>query len=499
MRGLQVTRVAREVGTEGKLGGQAVVKDVAGTWKELTESVNAMAANLTAQVRDIASVSSAIASGDLSRTVTVDVRGEMLELKETVNSLVDQLRTFASEVTRVAREVGTEGKLGGQAVVKDVAGTWKELTESVNAMAANLTAQVRDIASVSTAIAQGDLSRTVTVDVQGEMLQLKETVNSLVNQLRTFAREVTRVAREVGTEGRLGGQAVVKDVAGTWKELTEAVNAMANNLTTQVRDIAHVSKCIAKGDLSSKIEVDVRGEMLELKETVNRLVDQLRLFASEVTRVAREVGTEGKLGGQADVTDVAGIWRELTESVNAMAANLTAQVRDIAGVTKAVARGELERKIVVEGGGEILELKDTVNRMVDQLRTFAAEVTRVAREVGTEGKLGVQAQVDDVSGTWRTIITDVNTMAANLTSQVRAFADISAAATDGDFTRLIDIKVEGEMASLKSKINQMVLTLRESIQKNTAAREAAEYANRAKSEFLANMWVFYRLHKFPLI
>ncbi|KAJ3056982.1 hypothetical protein HK097_001926 [Rhizophlyctis rosea] len=483
----EVTRVAREVGTEGKLGGQAVVKDVAGTWKELTESVNAMAANLTAQVRDIASVSSAIASGDLSRTVTVDVRGEMLELKETVNSLVDQLRTFASEVTRVAREVGTEGKLGGQAVVKDVAGTWKELTESVNAMAANLTAQVRDIASVSTAIAQGDLSRTVTVDVQGEMLQLKETVNSLVNQLRTFAREVTRVAREVGTEGRLGGQAVVKDVAGTWKELTEAVNAMANNLTTQVRDIAHVSKCIAKGDLSSKIEVDVRGEMLELKETVNRLVDQLRLFASEVTRVAREVGTEGKLGGQADVTDVAGIWRELTESVNAMAANLTAQVRDIAGVTKAVARGELERKIVVEGGGEILELKDTVNRMVDQLRTFAAEVTRVAREVGTEGKLGVQAQVDDVSGTWRTIITDVNTMAANLTSQVRAFADISAAATDGDFTRLIDIKVEGEMASLKSKINQMVLTLRESIQKNTAAREAAEYANRAKSEFLANM------------
>ncbi|KND04765.1 uncharacterized protein SPPG_00468 [Spizellomyces punctatus DAOM BR117] len=483
----EVTRVAREVGTEGKLGGQAVVKDVAGTWKDLTDSVNAMAANLTAQVRDIASVSTAIASGDLSKTVTVDVQGEMLQLKETVNSLVDQLRTFAREVTRVAREVGTEGKLGGQAVVKDVAGTWKDLTDSVNAMAANLTAQVRDIASVSTAIAAGDLSRTVTVDVQGEMLQLKETVNSLVDQLRTFAREVTRVAREVGTEGKLGGQAVVKDVAGTWKELTEAVNAMADNLTTQVRDIGRVSKCIARGDLSSKIEVDVRGEMLELKETVNSLVDQLRLFASEVTRVAREVGTEGKLGGQAVVKDVAGIWEELTKSVNAMAANLTRQVRDIAGVTKAVARGDLGRKIVVEGGGEILELKDTVNRMVDQLRTFAAEVTRVAREVGTEGKLGVQAQVDDVEGTWRTIIVNVNTMAANLTSQVRAFADISAAATDGDFTRLIDIKVEGEMASLKSKINQMVLTLRDSIQKNTAAREAAELANRAKSEFLANM------------
>ncbi|KAI9105509.1 hypothetical protein DFS34DRAFT_655760 [Phlyctochytrium arcticum] len=483
----EVTRVAKEVGTEGKLGGQAVVKDVAGTWKDLTDSVNAMAANLTAQVRDIASVSTAIATGDLSKTVTVEVQGEMLELKETVNSLVDQLRTFAREVTRVAKEVGTEGKLGGQAVVKDVAGTWKDLTDSVNAMAANLTAQVRDIASVSTAIAAGDLSKTVTVDVQGEMLQLKETVNSLVDQLRTFAREVTRVAREVGTEGKLGGQAVVKDVAGTWKELTEAVNAMADNLTTQVRDIGRVSKCIARGDLSSKIEVDVRGEMLELKETVNSLVDQLRLFASEVTRVAREVGTEGKLGGQAHVKDVAGIWEELTKSVNAMAANLTAQVRDIAGVTKAVARGDLGRKIVVEGGGEILELKDTVNRMVDQLRTFAAEVTRVAREVGTEGKLGVQAQVDDVEGTWRTIIVNVNTMAANLTSQVRAFADISAAATDGDFTRLIDIKVEGEMASLKSKINQMVLTLRDSIQKNTAAREAAELANRAKSEFLANM------------
>ncbi|KAJ3181312.1 hypothetical protein HDU85_003622 [Gaertneriomyces sp. JEL0708] len=483
----EVTRVAREVGTDGRLGGQAVVENVAGTWKELTESVNAMASNLTAQLRDIASVSTAIAKGDLSRTITVNVNGEMLELKETVNSLVDQLRSFASEVTRVAREVGTEGKLGGQAVVKDVAGTWKELTESVNAMAANLTAQVRDIASVSTAIAAGDLSKTVTVDVQGEMLQLKESVNSLVDQLRTFAREVTRVAREVGTEGKLGGQAVVKDVAGTWKELTEAVNAMADNLTTQVRDIGRVSKCIARGDLSSKIEVDVRGEMLELKETVNSLVDQLRLFASEVTRVAREVGSEGKLGGQAVVKDVAGIWEELTNSVNAMAANLTRQVRDIANVTKAVARGDLGRKIVVEGGGEILELKDTVNRMVDQLRTFAAEVTRVAREVGTEGKLGVQAQVDDVEGTWRTIIVNVNTMAANLTSQVRAFADITAAATDGDFTRLIDIKVEGEMASLKSKINQMVLTLRDSIQKNTAAREAAELANRAKSEFLANM------------
>ncbi|KAI8909283.1 hypothetical protein DFJ77DRAFT_471995 [Powellomyces hirtus] len=483
----EVTRVAREVGTEGKLGGQAVVKDVAGTWKELTESVNAMAANLTAQVRDIASVSTAIAAGDLSKTVTVMVSGEMLELKMTVNSLVDQLRTFAREVTRVAREVGTEGKLGGQAVVKDVAGTWKELTESVNAMAANLTAQVRDIASVSTAIAAGDLSKTVTVMVSGEMLELKMTVNSLVDQLRTFAREVTRVAREVGTEGKLGGQAVVKDVAGTWKELTESVNAMAANLTAQVRDIASVSTAIAAGDLSKTVTVMVSGEMLELKMTVNSLVDQLRTFAREVTRVAREVGTEGKLGGQAVVKDVAGTWKELTESVNAMAANLTAQVRDIASVSTAIAAGDLSKTVTVMVSGEMLELKMTVNSLVDQLRTFAREVTRVAREVGTEGKLGGQAVVEDVEGTWRVIIVNVNTMAANLTSQVRAFADISAAATDGDFTRLIDIKVEGEMASLKSKINQMVLTLRESIQKNTAAREAAEMANRAKSEFLANM------------
>ncbi|KAJ3160023.1 hypothetical protein HDU86_001288 [Geranomyces michiganensis] len=483
----EVTRVAREVGTEGVLGGQAVVKDVDGTWKELTESVNAMAANLTAQVRDIADVTKAIAKGDLSRKVRVDGRGEILVLKETVNSLVDQLTTFASEVTRVAREVGTEGRLGGQAVVEDVAGTWKELTVSVNAMAGNLTAQVRDISSVSSAIARGDLSRTITVDVRGEMLELKETVNALVDQLRTFASEVTRVAREVGTEGVLGGQAVVKDVGGTWKELTESVNAMAANLTAQVRDIADVTKAIAKGDLSRKVRVDGSGEILELKETVNNLVDQLTTFASEVTRVAREVGTDGRLGGQAVVENVAGTWKELTESVNAMASNLTAQLRDIASVSSAIAQGDLSQTVIVDVSGEMLELKETVNGLVDRLRTFAREVTRVAREVGTEGKLGGQALVKDVAGTWKELTESVNAMAANLTSQVRAFADISVAATDGDFSRLIDVKVEGEMAKLGSKINEMVLTLRESIQKNTAAREAAELANRAKSEFLANM------------
>ncbi|CAG8555521.1 3052_t:CDS:2, partial [Paraglomus occultum] len=483
----EVTRVSLEVGTEGKLGGQAVVKDVEGTWKILTDNVNIMAANLTTQVRSIAEVTTAVACGDLSKKITVDVRGEILELKSTVNSMVDQLRMFAAEVTRVAREVGTEGILGVQAHVKDVGGTWKELTDNVNTMASNLTAQVRDIASVSKAVACGDLSKKITVDVRGEVLELKNTINTMVDQLQTFATEVTRVSLEVGTEGKLGGQAVVKDVEGTWKILTDNVNIMAANLTTQVRSIAEVTTAVACGDLSKKIIVDVRGEILELKSTVNSMVDQLRMFAAEVTRVAREVGTEGKLGGQAVVKDVDGTWKILTDNVNTMAANLTAQVRDIANVSKAVARGDLSKKITVDVRGEVLELKNTINTMVDQLSTFAAEVTRVAREVGTEGKLGVQAEVEGVDGTWKEITSNVNTMAANLTSQVRAFAQISAAATDGDFSQFITVDASGEMDSLKTKINQMVLNLRDSIQKNTAAREAAELANRSKSEFLANM------------
>ncbi|CAG8435577.1 8470_t:CDS:10 [Funneliformis caledonium] len=484
---IEVTRVSLEVGTEGKLGGQAVVKDVGGTWKELTDNVNIMAANLTTQVRSIAEVTTAVAKGDLSKKIIVDVKGEILDLKNTVNSMVDQLRTFAAEVTRVAREVGTEGKLGGQAVVKDVGGTWKELTDNVNTMAANLTAQVRDIANVSKAVARGDLSKKITVDVKGEIWDLKNTINTMVDQLQTFATEVTRVSLEVGTEGKLGGQAVVKDVQGTWKVLTDNVNIMAANLTTQVRSIAEVTTAVACGDLSKKISVDVKGEILELKNTVNSMVDQLRMFAAEVTRVAREVGTEGILGVQAHVKDVGGTWKELTDNVNTMASNLTAQVRDIANVCKSVACGDLSKKITVNVKGEILDLKNTINTMVDQLSTFAAEVTRVAREVGTEGKLGVQAQVKDVRGTWKEITSNVNTMAANLTSQVRAFAQISAAATDGDFTQFITVDASGEMDSLKTKINQMVYNLRESIQKNTAAREAAELANRSKSEFLANM------------
>src|SRR5881275_1266530 len=408
----EVTRVAREVGTEGKLGGQAKVQRVAGTWKDLTENVNLMAGNLTAQVRNIATVTTAVANGDLTKKITVDVRGEFLELKDTVNTMVDQLRSFASEVTRVAREVGSEGILGGQARVEGVSGTWKDLTDSVNFMARNLTGQVRNIAEVTTAVATGDLSKKITVDVKGEILELKNTINTMVDQLSSFASEVTRVAREVGTEGKLGGQAQVKGVAGTWKDLTDSVNSMAGNLTAQVRNIAEVTTAVATGDLSKKITVEVRGEILELKSTINVMVDQLRSFASEVTRVAREVGTEGRLGGQADVQGVSGTWRDLTDSVNYMAANLTNQVRNIAGVTTAVARGDLSKKVTVDVKGEILELKNTVNTMVDQLRSFASEVTRVAREVGTEGKLGGQAEVRGVSGTWRDLTDSVNYMAA---------------------------------------------------------------------------------------
>ena len=456
----EVTRVAREVGTEGKLGGQAKVKGVAGTWKDLTDSVNSMAGNLTGQVRNIADVTTAVAKGDLSKKITVDVKGEFLELKNTINTMVDQLRSFASEVTRVAREVGTEGKLGGQAVVEGVSGTWKDLTDSVNSMASNLTAQVRNIADVTTAVARGDLSRKITVDVKGEILELKNTVNTMVDQLSSFAAEVTRVAREVGTEGRLGGQADVRGVAGTWKDLTDSVNFMASNLTSQVRNIADVTTAVASGDLSKKITVDVKGEISELKNTINTMVDQLRSFAAEVTRVAREVGTEGRLGGQADVQGVAGTWKDLTDSVNSMASNLTAQVRNIADVTTAVAKGDLSKKITVDVKGEILELKNTVNTMVDQLSSFAAEVTRVAREVGTEGRLGGQADVQGVAGTWKDLTDSVNFMAGNLTAQVRNIAEVTTAVATGDLSKKIAVDVKGEILELKNTINTMVDQLR---------------------------------------
>ncbi|MDB5328211.1 MAG: diguanylate cyclase, partial [Phycisphaerales bacterium] len=452
----EVTRVAREVGTEGKLGGQAKVKGVAGTWKDLTDSVISMAANLTNQVRNIATVTTAVANGDLSKKITVDVQGEILELKTTINTMVDQLRSFASEVTRVAREVGTEGKLGGQADVKGVAGTCKDLTDSVNIMGRNLTDQVRNIAQVTTAVANGDLSKKITVDVKGEILDLKLTINTMVEQLNSFASEVTRVAREVGTEGKLGGQANVRGVAGTWKDLTDSVNSMAGNLTGQVRNIAAVTTAVARGDLSKKITVDVKGEILELKNTINTKVDQLSSFAAEVTRVAREVGTEGKLGGQADVRGVAGTWKDLTDNVNLMAGNLTSQVRNIADVTKAVARGDLSRKITVDVKGEILELKNTVNTMVDQLSSFAAEVTRVAREVGTEGKLGGQADVRDVAGVWKDLTDSVNSMASNLTVQLRDVSKVATAIANGDLGQKITVDVRGEILQIKNVINTAV-------------------------------------------
>jgi HAMP domain-containing protein/signal transduction histidine kinase/CheY-like chemotaxis protein len=457
---MEVTRVALEVGSEGKLGGQAKVKGVAGVWKDLTDSVNRMGSNLTAQVRNIAEVTTAVAKGDLSKKITVDVKGEILELKNTINTMVDQLNSFSSEVTRVALEVGTEGKLGGQAHVRGVGGTWKDLTDSVNGMASNLTGQVRNIAEVTTAVAKGDLSRKITVDVKGEILELKNTINTMVDQLNSFSSEVTRVAREVGSEGKLGGQADVPGVGGTWKDLTDSVNKMASNLTSQVRNIAEVTTAVATGDLSRKIDVDVKGEILELKNTINTMVDQLNSFSSEVTRVAREVGSEGKLGGQAAVEGVGGVWKDLTDSVNGMASNLTGQVRNIAEVTTAVAKGDLSRKITVDVKGEILELKNTINTMVDQLNSFGSEVTRVAREVGSEGKLGGQADVPGVGGTWKDLTDSVNKMASNLTSQVRNIAEVTTAVANGDLSRKITVDVQGEILELKNTINTMVDQLR---------------------------------------
>src|SRR5271154_475203 len=472
----EVTRVAKEVGTEGKLGGQADVKGVSGTWKDLTDNVNVLAANLTTQVRNIAKVTTAVARGDLSQKITVDARGEILELKSTINTMVDTLNSFAAEVTRVAKEVGTEGRLGGQADVKGVYGTWKDLTDNVNVLASNLTVQLRDVSKVATAIANGDLTQKITVDVKGEILQIKDVINKMVDQLNSFAAEVTRVAKEVGTEGMLGGQANVKGVSGTWKDLTDNVNAMASNLTVQLRDVSKVATAIASGDLTQKITVDVRGEILQIKDVINVMVDQLRSFAAEVTRVAKEVGTEGKLGGQAEVRGVSGTWKNLTDNVNGLAANLTTQVRNIANVTTAVANGDLSQKITVDARGEILELKSTINVMVDQLRSFAAEVTRVAKEVGTEGKLGGQAEVRGVSGTWKDLTDNVNVLAANLTTQVRNIAKVTTAVARGDLSQKITVDVRGEGLELKNTINTMVDQL------NSFAAEVTRVAKEVGTE-----------------
>jgi signal transduction histidine kinase/CheY-like chemotaxis protein/HAMP domain-containing protein len=425
-----------------------------------------MASNLTSQVRNIAEVTTAVANGDLSRKIEVDVKGEILELKNTINTMVEQLRAFASEVTRVAREVGTEGKLGGQANVPGVAGTWKDLTDSVNQMAGNLTAQVRNIADVAIAVANGDMSRKITVDVRGEILQLKETLNTMVDQLRAFASEVTRVAREVGTDGKLGGQAFVPGVAGTWKDLTDSVNQMTGNLTSQVRNIAEVTKAVASGDLSKKVTIDVKGEIFDLKNTINTMVDQLNSFAYEVTRVAREVGTEGKLGGQAEVQGVAGTWKDLTDSVNMMASNLTNQVRGIAKVVTAVATGNLKQKLSIVSRGEVAQLTDTINEMIDTLAVFADQVTTVAREVGVEGRLGGQASVPGASGIWKNLTENVNQLAENLTTQVRAISEVASAVTKGDLTQMIRVEAKGEVEELKDTINQMIANLKETTLRN---------------------------------
>jgi CheY-like chemotaxis protein/HAMP domain-containing protein len=455
----EVTRVSRLVGTEGRLGVQANVRGVSGSWKELTEHVNLMASNLTNQVRGIAEVTTAVANGDLTRKITVDARGEIQELKNTINTMTDQLGSFANEVTRVAREVGIEGRLGGQADVRGLSGTWRHLTDAVNSMAANLTDQVRSISAVATCVAQGDLTRKVVVDARGEIQELKNTINTMTDQLSSFAEEVTRVAREVGTEGQLGGQASVEGVRGTWRDLTEAVNLMASNLTAQVRDIARVSTAIASGDLTRKINVEVRGEFFELKNTINTMIDLLSSFADQVTRVARDVSVEGRLGGQAHVHGVSGVWKELTDNVNLMVSNLSSQVRDIADVTTAVANGDLSRKIVVEVRGELLELKKTINTMVDQLNAFSAEVTRVAREVGTEGVLGGQATVRGVSGIWTELTDNVNLMARNVTQQVRGIARVVTAVAEGDLAKKLELDASGEIATLVETINGMIDTL----------------------------------------
>jgi signal transduction histidine kinase/HAMP domain-containing protein/CheY-like chemotaxis protein len=457
----EVTRVAREVGTEGRLGGRAQVGGVSGVWRDLTDNVNFMADNLTSQVRNIAQVTTSVANGDLSKKITVDAQGEILQLKSTVNTMVDQLSAFAGEVTRVAREVGTEGDLGGRADVPGVSGMWKDLTDNVNFMADNLTSQVRNIAQVATAVAQGDLGKKIDVDARGEILELKTTINTMVDTLSSFSSEVTRVAREVGTDGNLGGQAQVRGVSGVWRDLTDNVNFMASNLTSQVRNIAQVTTSVANGDLSKKITVDAQGEILQLKSTVNTMVDQLSAFAGEVTRVAREVGTEGDLGGRADVPGVSGMWKDLTDNVNFMASNLTSQVRNIAQVATAVAQGDLSKKIDVDARGEILELKTTINTMVDTLSSFSSEVTRVAREVGSEGRLGGQAQVEGVHGTWKRLTTNVNELAWNLTTQVRAIAEVTSAVAQGDMSRYIAAETRGEVSELKDNINLMVSNLRE--------------------------------------
>ncbi|WP_326581420.1 HAMP domain-containing protein [Actinacidiphila glaucinigra] len=462
----ELDRVKREVVRRGRLDERLAESPGQGSWAMSVQAANSLIDALVIPAANATRVLDAVADGDLTQRVDLHdgsrpLRGDLRRLGRAVNRMVDQLSLFTGEVTRVAREVGTEGRLGGRAKVRGLSGSWRDVTEAVNRMAARLTAQVRDIALVTTAVARGDLTREVTVEATGELLELKLTVNTMVDQLSAFADEVTRVAREVGTEGQLGGRAQVRGVFGVWKDLTDNVNFMASNLTSQVRNIAQVTTSVANGDLSKKITVDARGEILELKDTINTMVDQLRGFADEVTRVAREVGTEGRLGGRAQVRGVSGVWKDLTDNVNFMADNLTSQVRNIAQVATAVAQGDLSKKIDVDARGEILELKTTINTMVDTLSSFSSEVTRVAREVGSEGQLGGQARVEGVYGTWKRLTTGVNELASNLTTQVRAIAEVASAVAQGDMSRSIAVEAQGEVAELKNNVDLMVANLRE--------------------------------------
>src|SRR5437867_5776436 len=409
--------------------------------------------------------------GDFSVRLPGDWIGTAGRIADAFNDAVERDQRLALELERVSQAVGKEGKIDQRASIGEARGSWAEAVNSVNTLISDLVYPTKEMARVIGAVAKGDLSQTMELEtdgrpLQGQFLRTARTVNTMVSQLSSFASEVTRVAREVGTDGKLGGQAQVPGVAGTWKDLTDNVNSMAGNLTAQVRNIAAVTTAVAQGDLSRKISVDVKGEILELKNTVNTMVDQLRSFASEVTRVAREVGTEGKLGGQANVKEVAGTWKDLTDNVNSMASNLTGQVRGIARVVTAVANGDLRRKLTLEAKGEIAELADTINSMIDTLATFADQVTTVAREVGVEGKIGGQARVPGAAGTWKDLTDNVNQLAANLTTQVRAIAEVATAVTKGDLTQSIDVEARGEVEELKNNINEMIRNLKETTQKN---------------------------------
>src|SRR5437588_506771 len=414
----------------------------------------------------------AFKKGDFTVRMKTHGGGVARDIAGTLNGLIELNQRLTKDLQRLSKVVGKDGKISERADIGSISGSWATSVESVNSLIGDLVKPTAEVTRVIGAVAKGDLSQSMPLEtdgqpVKGGFLRTAKIVNTMVDQLNSFASEVTRVAREVGTEGKLGGQADVKGVAGTWKDLTDSVNGMARNLTSQVRNIAQVTTAVAMGDLSKKITVDVRGEILELKNTVNTMVDQLRSFAGDATRVAREVGTEGKLGGQAQVEGVAGTWKDLTDSVNGMASNLTAQVRGIAKVVTAVANGDLKKKLTVEAKGEIAELAETINEMIDTLATFADQVTTVAREVGVEVQLGGQAKVPGAAGTWKALTENVNQLAAALTTQVRAIAEVATAVTNGGLPRSITVEAQGEVAALSNTINEMIRNLRDTTQKNT--------------------------------